>query len=178
MEGIMIDLVTGKGILKVEKFRIPTRLSRQEDKIVIQIESGIIEPDDIIITPENAWFTAGYNIILNLITGQSTAFYSNTLAQIGVGNSATAFSDSHTTLQGASTSFKGMVSAYPNTPASGQVSFRSLWGTTEGNFQWEEWAIRESTDSVLWNRGLTGGGASWLKTSAEIWVGTAILGKA
>ncbi len=174
----MIDLIKGEGILRVAKFRLPLILRKNEDRLIQQIESGLVEPDDIIITPENAWFTAGYNKILNLITGQSTAFYSNALAQIGVGNSATAFSDAHTTLQGASTSFKGMVSAYPSVPAGGQVSFRSQWTTSEGNFQWEEWAIRESTGSVLWNRGLTGGGASWLKTSAEIWIGTAILGKA
>lgn len=173
----MIDLVNGKGILKVEKYRLPLILKKNEDRLIQQIELGLIEPDNVIITPENAWFTAGYNIILNLITGQSTHLFSNSLTQIGVGNSAAGFSDAFTTLQGASTSFKGMVSAYPSVPASGQVSFRSQWTTSEGNFQWEEWAIRESTGSVLWNRGLTGGGGSWLKTSAEVWVGTAILGK-
>ena len=173
----MNDLIKGTGRLKVEKYKVPLLLRKNEDKLIYQIEQGIIDPDDIIVSPPNDWFTAGWNLILNLITGQSSAFYSNSKAQIGVGNSDDAFDDGDSTLQGTESKFKGMMSEYPDTPASGQVNFRSKFTTSEANFQWEEWGIRGTTDNLLWNRGLTGGGGSWLKDSTLIWIATATLGK-
>jgi hypothetical protein len=176
-------IVKVTGVLKVEKFKLPRNWD--DDRFLryfafdFKTKKLILpEPDDLIISPNNDWFSAGWNKILELATGQDTDFFSNSLAQLGTGNDSTAFSDAHTDLQSGTAEWKSMESGYPDTPASGQFDFKVKYLTTAGNYIWEEWAVKETTSDTLWNRGLTGGGASWTKDSTEIWYATATLGKA
>ncbi|RMG04680.1 MAG: hypothetical protein D6726_02880 [Nitrospirae bacterium] len=148
-------LVKGKAV--VEKFRVG------EDTPYEVVES------------ENNWFTAGWNEILSLITGASSDHYDATNTQIGVGNGTTAFSDAQTDLVGASTAYKGMESGYPTTPSSGTVQFKAKFNTSDANFAWEEWCVKNSSSGVVWNRAVSSLGT---KSSSEIWYITVTMGKA
>lgn len=60
-------------------------------------------------------------------------------AHLGVGDSSTAFAAAQTDLQAASNKLrKAMESGYP-TRSSGALTLRSLFGTSEANFAWNEW---------------------------------------
>lgn len=72
--------------------------------------------------------------------GTAQTAFNNANAYIGVGNSTTAFTASQTDLQGASKLRKGMESGYP-TRSGNVMVFRSLFGTSDANFAWQEWGI-------------------------------------
>jgi hypothetical protein len=157
-----------KGILTVEKFRIPTMLSKREDEISDMIRQGKIEPDEIIESLPNTWFTAGWTVLLNLMIAKvGTNPFSATYANIQVGNGSTAFNDAQTACVGGSVASAGMLSGWPTSPASGLVTFKAQFSTSVANFIWEEFCLNNGTTSL--NRGLTGGGGSWTKTSAAVW---------
>lgn len=65
-------------------------------------------------------------------------------AAIGVGNSTTTFSVSDTDLKastyGTNKDKRGMESGYP-TLSTNTLIFRSIFGLTDGNFDWNEWGI-------------------------------------
>lgn len=72
--------------------------------------------------------------------GTPTAF-SNANAHLGVGDSSTAESAAHTGLQASTNKvYKAMESGYPS--RSGQtVTWRSVFGSSEGNFAWNEFTV-------------------------------------
>lgn len=86
--------------------------------------------------------TAGRNWLATAImnSGPPTAF-DNTNAHLGVGDSTTAFAAAQTDLQAATNKLrKGMESGYPQI-ATNVLTYRSLFGTAEGNFDWQEWGL-------------------------------------
>ena len=148
----MDDFAKAKGQFRIDKYTI---IDGQEEFV----ETVFVD---------NQWFTAGWTLMLNIATGNTDDDFSNASAYLGVGNGSTAFSDAHTNLQGASTSWKAMESGYPTAAVSGQVAFKSKYTTSDANFTWEEVAVR-SGNSVLLNRALTGGSAGYVKTNSEVW---------
>lgn len=85
---------------------------------------------------------AGRNFIAQaLINDASPAFFTNANANLGVGDSATAFAAAQTDLQAAANKLrKAMEATYP-TRATNVLTFRSLFGTAEANFAWNEWGV-------------------------------------
>lgn len=73
-------------------------------------------------------------------TGSATAF-NNANSYLGVGDSSTAFAATQTDLQaGANKLRKAMEATYP-VLAANVLTFRSLYGTGEANFAWNEWGV-------------------------------------
>lgn len=74
-------------------------------------------------------------------------------AYLGVGDSNTAFSAGQTDLQAATNKQrKAMEATYP-TRSSNQLVFRSLFGTGDANWAWQEHAVfNASTSGIMWSR--------------------------
>lgn len=95
---------------------------------------------------------------------------SNANAYLGVGDSSTAFVASQTDLQAATNKLrKAMDATYPQR-SSNILTFRSLFGTSDANYAWNEHGIfNASTSGVMWSRkveslGTKTGTQSWLLT--------------
>ncbi len=84
---------------------------------------------------------AGRDHVAAVLIGETPGDFNNANAHVGVGDSATVFSAAHTDLQAASNKLrKAMEATYPQ--RSGNVlTFRSLFGTSEANFAWNEWGL-------------------------------------
>ena len=85
--------------------------------------------------------------------GESVTAFSNANAYIGVGDSATAFAATQTDLQASTNKLrKAMEATYPQ--RSGNVlTFRSLFGTSDANWAWEEWGVfNASSGGVMMQR--------------------------
>lgn len=102
-----------------------------------------------------------------LIGGTTYNKYSNANAYIGVGDSTTAFSASHTDLQAATNKLrKAMDATYP-TRSSNALTFRSTFASGDANFAWEERAIfNASSSGQMLSRKVVSLGT---KTSAASW---------
>lgn len=112
---------------------------------------------------------AGRNFIAASIIqdGPPTPF-NNANAHIGVGDSSTAFAATQTDLQAATNKVRvGMDTGYPIINVN-VLGFQATFGTSVGNFTWNEWAIfNASTAGVMFNRKVENNGT---KTSGQIWV--------
>lgn len=77
------------------------------------------------------------------LVGGSVTEFNNANAHLGVGDDATAFAKNQTDLQAASNKFRRpMEASFPDVPSAVNIiTFRSLFGTGEANFAWEEWGI-------------------------------------
>lgn len=106
-------------------------------------------PDETVKAENNLLLNAGITALLNLLIGASETAFNNANAYIGVGDSTTTAAASQTALQASSNKdFQGMETSFPS--VSGQtVTFKSEWGSSEGNFAWNEWTIASgSSDSA------------------------------
>lgn len=103
--------------------------------------------------------------------------FGNASAALGVGDSSTGFSAAQTDLQASTNKLrKQMVDASYPSRATAAITLRSLFGTTEANWTWNEWAT--------FNTGGAASGGQMLqrkvenlgtKTSAQSWQLTATL---
>lgn len=86
--------------------------------------------------------TAGRNWLAAAIMNDGPPTpYDNSNAYLGVGDSNTAFDAAQTDLQAATNKFRqGMEASYPQL-ATNVLTFRSVFGTSDANFDWEEWGI-------------------------------------
>jgi hypothetical protein len=77
------------------------------------------------------------------LIGLSVTEFDNANAALGVGDSTTAFAKAQTDLQaGPNKLRKGMEAGFPDVPSAANIlRFRALFGTSEANFAWEEWAL-------------------------------------
>lgn len=107
------------------------------------------------------------------IIGESPTAFNNANAHTGVGDSSTAFAATQTDLQAATNKLrKAMEATYPQR-STNVLTFRSLFGTGDANFAWEEWAIfNASSAGVMLNRKVESLGT---KTSAQSWQMTTTL---
>jgi hypothetical protein len=76
-----------------------------------------------------------------IVNSGPPTFFTNANAHLGVGDSSTAFAASQTDLQAASNKDRNAMEATYPTLAANVITFRSLWGTGEANFAWEEWGV-------------------------------------
>lgn len=117
--------------------------------------------------------TAGRNFLAASIVadGPPTPF-DNSNAYLGSGDDDTAFNASQTDLIGSNKLRKGMEVGYPQR-TDNVLTFRSLFGTSEANWDWEEWAVfNASSSGVMLSRKAETLGS---KTSAQSWLLTATL---
>lgn len=118
----------------------------------------------------NLFLTVGINRLLDLLTGNSAATFTNAEAQIGIGDSATAATAGQTDLQAATNkTYKSMDATFPPAAAAGSVSFKSTFGTTDANYTWAEFVVRRATGTLCLDRGVSAMGT---KTVAGTWVPT------
>lgn len=125
---------------------------------------------------EDDFLTSGINELWQLVIGGSANAFDNSNAEIGIGDSTTAFAASQTDLQ-ASTNKKyvGMATGYPKKPATsgdGKCDFQASFGSSDANYAWEEWVIKQSTSGICLNRAVTSMGT---KASGATWVPTMTL---
>lgn len=92
----------------------------------------------------NVLLNEGINAMLTLLIGGTETAFNNANAYIGVGDSDTAASASQTGLQAVTNkAYKAMAETYPQ--VSGQtVAFRSVFGTSDANFDWKEFSVSNS----------------------------------
>jgi len=115
---------------------------------------------------------AGRDAIAKLLVGDAQTLFNAANAHIGAGNGTTAFAASQTDLQGASKTRKAMEATYPSR-ASNVITFRSLFGTSDANYAWEEWGVfNGASGGEMLNRKVESLGT---KTSAQSWQITAQL---
>ena len=117
---------------------------------------------------------AGLAFIPNAVANNgSPDFFTNSNAYLGVGDDNTAFSAAHTDLQASTNKLrKAMEASYPQV-STYDLIFRSLFGTGEGNFPWEEWGVfNASSGGTMLSRKVESLGT---KTSASSWQLTATL---
>ena len=111
---------------------------------------------------------AGRDFIASAIMNDGPpTFFTNADARIGVGDSATAFAVGQTDLQAATNKLrKAMEATYPQR-VDNVLTFRSLFGTGDANFAWEEWGtFNDATTGVMLQRLVESLGT---KTSAQSW---------
>ena len=110
------------------------------------------EPYEVIEREGNLLLNSGIDEIWDLVTGASSDYFNNTNAQIGVGDSSTAASASQTDLQAATNkTYKGMETSYP-TSTTQKITFKSSFGSSEANYAWNEWVVKQSSSAVCLNR--------------------------
>ncbi len=116
---------------------------------------------------------AGAILAAQCLMNDSATFLNSSNAHLGVGDTNTAFSAAHTDLQASSNKLrKGMEASYP-TRSSGALTLRSLFGTSEANFAWNEWAsFNASVGGTMFTRKVESLGT---KTSAQSWQLTATI---
>lgn len=127
----IVDLAKWKAKWTIEKF-IGDYKSREE---ATQKGAELIEKLEF---EGNLLLNEGINAMWTLICGGTETAFNNANARIGVGNGTAAAEATQTGLQGASTAFKAMDSGYPSYGSNQKATFRSTFGSTEGNFAWEE----------------------------------------
>jgi hypothetical protein len=116
---------------------------------------------------------AGRDLIAKAIIGDTYTIFNNANARIGVGDSSTAFAATQTDLQAATNKLrKAMETAYP-TRATNALTFRSLFGTTDANWAWNEWGVFNAASAGdMLSRKVESLGT---KTSAQSWMLTVTL---
>lgn len=99
--------------------------------------------EEILVVPGNLLLNEGIQEVWDLvIAAGGTTAYNNANADIGVGDSNTAAVATQTDLQaGANKLFKAMNAGKP-ARTNQTMNFASDFGSSEANFAWQEWSIR------------------------------------
>lgn len=117
---------------------------------------------------------AGAILLASALIGDGALAVANSSnSHLGVGDSNTAFAASQTDLQAASNKLrKAMESSYP-TRSSGAITARSLFGTSDANWAWAEWAwFNASSGGTMITRKVESLGT---KTNTQSWQLTAVI---
>jgi hypothetical protein len=96
---------------------------------------------------------AGRDFFAQAAMNDSPTFFDNSNAYLGVGDSTTAFAASQTNLQAETNKVrKAMEASYPQR-AGNVLTYRSLFGTSDANFDWQEWGLfNHSSAGVMLSR--------------------------
>ena len=122
---------------------------------------------------ENLFLNSGINEIWKLVTGNGGTAFTNSTAQIGVGDSTVAESATQTDLQATTNkTYKGMDTGYPTSGTGQQAVFKATFGGTDANYAWQEFVIKNSTSGICLNRKVSNQGT---KASGQTWVITVTL---
>ena len=129
-----------------------------------------LPPDEVVEVPDNLLVNEGIGELLDLLCGLGSPTVFGTGSYIGVGDGTTAAAAADTVLAGSNKDYQAMESGYPQR-ANQTVTWRAIWGSTEGNFAWQEWTVANgnSGSSKNLNRkvaplGTKGSGSSWTLT--------------
>jgi hypothetical protein len=139
---------------------------------VIKRRVGEQKPYAIDESEHNCFLIEGMNAMWNLICGTASETQFNSAnAYIGVGDGTTAESESQTGLQGTNKYYKGMTSGYPKGPADAgdkKAVFRSVFGSDEANFAWNEVTVANGNSDAAKNM-LRIVASKGTKSSGEEW---------
>jgi hypothetical protein len=199
------DVFLAGGLSATDKqyWHCHTKVDRYEGDIVYDVrgpgllvprsvENGLlIKPYDTEEIEGNTLLIGGASIQWQTLIGNGTAtagqeltYFNNAQAAIGVGDSTTnATPDAYTELQAATNHLrKAMDATYPlhtdsdSSAGAKSIVFRSTFATTDANWAWQEWIIKNSTTAGTTGRTLNRKVESLgTKTSAATWVLTITL---
>lgn len=163
----------------------------------VRVRTGLLEPvgatfEGLRIAPsrvaeiaENLLTTAGLTRIMSLIIAGGGQAATATSARIGTGNGAGTAAVGDTNLSAAAGSanrwFQVMDASYP-AAAGATITLRSSFGTSDGNYAWNEWGIDIGTPTVTSGNTVNAtllnhktSAALGTKASGGTWVATATL---
>lgn len=168
------DVLCLRGDIHIRKYRLEDPRDPLQRALSLRLtpdddHGGLYLPDGE-AEGSNLFLNVGINRLLDLLTGQSSATFTNAEAQIGIGDSSTAAAAGQTDLQAATNkTYKAMDATFPPAAASQATSFKSTFITTDANYAWQEFVVRRSTGTLCLDRGVSSMGT---KTSAGTWVPT------
>ena len=152
-----------------------------------QIAAGLAgQPYEVIEREGNLLMYGGASCLWQCLIGNGTGtaaqtltFFNNGNAHIGVGDSNTAAAATQTDLQASTNKLrKAMEATYPQhtdgvTSGAAAITFRSVFGSSEANWAWEEWGVfNGSSGGRMLNRKVEGNGT---KASGSTWTFTVTL---
>lgn len=107
----------------------------------------------------------GIALMLDLLIGAGGTTFANANAYVGIGDSTTAVSASHTDLQAASNKLRVACDATYPSRSSQTVTAQSTFSTSQANYQWNEIAwFNASSSGTMFGRALIS--SPFTKTSA------------
>ncbi len=118
----------------------------------------------------NAFTTVGLQAMGRLLTNQGgVSPFSNANANLGVGDSTTAFAAGQTDLQASTNKLrKAMDATFPTDPTGGAWVWRSTFGSSEANYAWQEMAVfNAGAAGIMLCRVVS---AQGMKTAGQTWV--------
>lgn len=119
-----------------------------------------------------AMTNAGALLLAKALLSENIQSFSNANARLGVGDSSTAFSVSHTDLLGASKLRKPVDEGYPIRNER-EITFRARFEQGEANFTWNEWGIfNASSGGDMLLREVENLGT---KNSSQVWQFTVVV---
>lgn len=149
----------------------------------IRLPSGVLIPlfkeyrDNLpyeVVELSNGFLNSGINELWAIVDGTLTGsghVFSQANTQLGVGDSSTSFSASHTDLQAASNkTYKTSTSV--TTGSSQAMVVVAAFATGDANYAWQEVVVKQATSAKCLNRGVSSLGT---KTSAGAWTLTTTL---
>lgn len=129
----------------------------------------VVTPYEVIEGEGNCLLNSGIDELWDLITGAVSGadhIFDNSHATIGVGDSATAANATQTDLQAAVNKlYKAMEATYPTSTAQ-KITCKSSFGSSDANYVWNEWVVRQSTSAKCMNRKVASLGT---KTDGSTW---------
>lgn len=123
-------------------------------------------PYEAVLT-ENTFFNSGINEAWNILAGTAGhAAFNNANAQIGIGDSSTAFAATQTDLQATTNKFYQAVdSGYPS--ISGQtITFQATIGAANALYPWNEMVVKNGSSSICLDRVVANQGT---KSGSNVW---------
>jgi len=163
-----------KETIKVKELK--WRVEKFKAKDTKEIEEKNIQPYEVIEKKHNCLLNEGISVLIDLLCGLgSPTSWNNANARLGVGNDATAPSASQTGLEGASKTYKGMNTGYPQ--KSGQDSkWQADFVDGEAEYAWNEETIVNAADDTGDNLcrqntalGTKPSGQTWRLTATITW---------
>lgn len=116
--------------------------------------------------------TAGAQFLAKAATGLNTpTLFSASNCYLGVGDSTTAFAVGQTDLQASSN--KSRVLCTSISESSGVLTIVGTWGTSVGNFAWNEWGVFNAGSSGTMLGRKVESPSLGTKTSSQVWTLTA-----
>lgn len=179
--GVSSGLTLDEGIRWGVKWQVDKYVGNWTPEQIDRGEAG--QPFEVVEIDGNLLMHGGASLLWQALIGNGGAgdleYMDNANAHIGVGDSNTAAAATQTDLQASTNKVrKAMDATYPqhtDGTASGNASivFRSTFGTSDANFDWEEWALFNAASSGrMLNRKVQSIGT---KNNLHTWVVTATL---
>ena len=103
----------------------------------------------------NCLLNTGINEIWDLVVGiaaQADHVFDETDSTVGVGDGDIGASATQTDLQAAvNKTYKAMEAGFPTSTAQ-KITFKSIFGSSDANYAWEEWVVRHAVSEICLNR--------------------------